>query len=138
MIKPFHANKKIKKMAAPSTRIILGTMGVGGAMNADTSKKLMDVFSSYGHSEIDTALMYQGGKTEKVCADLLLPKLLQVIGAMNLPQEKFVIATKINPWFKDGKCTDFPQGSLKKDLVKQQMNVCCSNLRMKKVTESFN
>lgn len=48
------------------TRVILGTMGVGGAMNAETSLELMEVFSSYGHTEIDTALMYQGGKTEKV------------------------------------------------------------------------
>eukprot|EP01127_Copromyxa_protea_P002946 TRINITY_DN12858_c0_g1_i1.p1 TRINITY_DN12858_c0_g1~~TRINITY_DN12858_c0_g1_i1.p1 ORF type:complete len:329 (-),score=65.44 TRINITY_DN12858_c0_g1_i1:23-1009(-) len=102
-------------------RVILGTMGVGASMNQETSKQLLEVFSSYGHSEVDTALMYQGGKTEKV------------LGAIGLPQDKFSVATKVNPWFKDGKCTDFPQGSLTKPLIKQQMNLCCSNLRMKKI-----
>lgn len=53
-------------MEEQRTRVILGTMGVGGAMNQEVSKQLMDLFSSYGHKEIDTALMYQGGKTEKV------------------------------------------------------------------------
>ncbi len=47
-------------------RVVLGTMAIGGNMNQDTSKQLIEMFSSYGHKEIDTALMYQGGKTEKV------------------------------------------------------------------------
>jgi hypothetical protein len=56
----------VMEVTTPKIRVVLGTMAIGGTMNQDTSRQLLELFSSYGHFEVDTALMYQGGKTEKV------------------------------------------------------------------------
>jgi len=67
-------------------RTILGTMGIGGTLTIETTKELLNLWKKAGFTEIDTALMYQAGKSEKILGEL---------GSSSA----FSIATKANPWY---------------------------------------
>jgi len=68
-------------------RPILGTMSFGGALNEQQSHQMMKDWVKMGYQELDTAIMYQGGKTEKIMGKLHLCR----------DSEKVKIACKANP-----------------------------------------
>lgn len=74
---------------------VLGTMGMGGPLNEFQSHKILKQWSELGQKEIDTAIMYQNGKTE------------EIIGKLSLCRnpKKIKIACKANPK-KGFKCED--------------------------------
>ncbi|KAJ3147213.1 hypothetical protein HDU89_005811 [Geranomyces variabilis] len=87
-------------MAATSStakpHVILGTMtfgtGSGGRIqDLAEIRKLLDLFQSHGHSELDTARMYCDGNTEEVLSQL----------QVQTGPKKFSVATKAYP-FKAG------------------------------------
>lgn len=77
---------------APVRKIVLGSMEIGRRMDLEAGAKFVQLFQSYGHTEIDTAYMYaggvaggeNGGDTER-----LLGKMESIVGSN--------IATKANP-----------------------------------------
>ncbi|KAI8815614.1 NADP-dependent oxidoreductase domain-containing protein [Fimicolochytrium jonesii] len=73
-------------------RVILGTMtfgtGVGGRISDQKEiQRILDLYASHGHKELDTARMYCGGNTE------------EVLGEMNVQNSahSFSVATKAYP-----------------------------------------
>mmetsp|Transcript_1634 Transcript_1634/g.2466 ORF Transcript_1634/g.2466 Transcript_1634/m.2466 type:complete len:530 (+) Transcript_1634:189-1778(+) len=81
----------------PPVRIILGTMTMGGQVSPNASLKMLEKFVvspcvqkhlTSGKAEIDTARMYQHGKTEMVLGDIMGDDL----------KKRFYIATKANPF----------------------------------------
>lgn len=51
----------------PKIRTIFGTMSVGDPLHQQKAQQVINLFQKAGHQEIDTAIMYQAGNTEKVC-----------------------------------------------------------------------
>jgi len=100
-------------------RTILGTMGVGGPIDLTKTNQILHLFKQRGH-RIDTALMYQGGNTEKI------------LGQAN--KEGLVIATKANPWFdgERGVTTTETCRGLKPETLRKQVGLSLESLRMKK------
>jgi len=95
-IKCICPNTKLKSM---KIRHILGCMSFGGAFNEAQSHQLLKDWVRLGYNEADNALMYSGGKSEKIMGNLHLsrdPKILK-------------IACKANPG----------QGFKSEDIVKQ-------------------
>jgi aflatoxin B1 aldehyde reductase len=74
-------------------KIVLGTMtfgrdGVGARIkDPEIVKQALDEFHSHGHSELDTARMYCGGKTEEMLAEV----------RATAPTWPFSLATKVYP-----------------------------------------
>ncbi|CAB1096993.1 unnamed protein product [Ectocarpus sp. CCAP 1310/34] len=58
----------VRKMAndAASTRVatVLGTMSIPAPLDAEATREALDYFAARGFDQIDTAIMYQGGKSE--------------------------------------------------------------------------
>ncbi|CAN0046946.1 unnamed protein product [Pylaiella littoralis] len=98
---------------------VLGTMSIPVPLNAASTREALNYFSAAGFDEIDTAIMYQGGKSEKALGDAGM-------GA-------FRMATKANPWYKDGKTFDDPVAGLSAGSVKEQLKASLSSLRLEKV-----
>ncbi|CAM9976950.1 unnamed protein product, partial [Choristocarpus tenellus] len=44
---------------------VLGTMSIPHQLDLDATRTALNAFQDAGHSEVDTALMYEGGETEK-------------------------------------------------------------------------
>lgn len=78
---------------------ILGTMGFGGALNEFQSHQVLKQWAGFGCKEIDTAIMYQNGNTEKIIGKLQLCR----------DSTKIKIACKANP----------KKGFTSEDIVKQ-------------------
>jgi len=99
----------------------LGTMSVGGPLDLAKTKQVLHLFKQRGHHEIDTALMYQGGNTEKV------------LGEANI--SGFSVASKANPWFDINKnaTTTEPCQGLKPETLKKQVAMSLEALQTKKV-----
>jgi len=94
-------------------KIILGTMEMGRRANQEQSEEMVNLFLSQGHEELDTALMYCGGETEKILGKM--PKAFQ---------ERMIISTKANPW---------KTGGLQFDHVLIQTGTSLTSLRVKQV-----
>eukprot|EP00904_Undaria_pinnatifida_P003317 jgi/Undpi1/12987/HiC_scaffold_7.g02651.m1 len=94
---------------------VLGTMNIPNPLDEGAARQALEYFSAAGFDEIDTAIMYQGGKTETTLGD---------VGT-----GKFRVATKANPWYKDGKSFDDPVGGLNADSVKEQLRASLASLR---------
>ncbi|XP_023693086.1 aflatoxin B1 aldehyde reductase member 3 [Paramormyrops kingsleyae] len=86
---------------------LLGTMAFGGRADADTSARMVRAYLERGHADLDTALMYTGGKSEAIIGEIGLPKTVR-------------IATKANPW--EGK-------TLKAESVRSQLDTSLQRLR---------
>eukprot|EP01137_Pigoraptor_chileana_P009896 Opistho-2@58798 len=101
-------------MSRSAVRIVLGTMEMGRRANEAQSAEMVDIFLSRGHRELDTALMYCGGKTEKI------------LGAMPTTHDasKVSVHTKVNPWSPNG---------LKPESVSRQFSNCLANLKTESV-----
>lgn len=82
-------------MAGSDLNVVLGTMTFGWAqasaeVDDEAARAQMELFTSRGHREVDTALMYAGGETEKI-----LGRVLRAHPELNA---KVAIATKAKPW----------------------------------------
>ncbi|KAI8918267.1 Aldo/keto reductase [Powellomyces hirtus] len=99
--------------------VILGTMtfgtGVGGRISdLNEIRRLLDLFVSHGHNELDTARMYCDGNTEEVLAQL----------EVQTGATKFSVATKAFPWEK---------GSHEPEKLKAQFRESLKALNTKRV-----
>lgn len=68
-------------------KLILGTMTFGQQVGKDEAQEMINLFLESGYSEIDTAYVYNDGKSEKI-----LGKALEKI-----PSSTYKISTKVNP-----------------------------------------
>ncbi len=73
-------------------KIILGSMTFADQTDEPTAMKMLYLAAQAGHVELDTAHVYNDGKTETLLGDLL---------SVNT-RCKFQIATKVNPWNDEG------------------------------------
>eukprot|EP01124_Arcella_intermedia_P028027 TRINITY_DN5611_c0_g1_i1.p1 TRINITY_DN5611_c0_g1~~TRINITY_DN5611_c0_g1_i1.p1 ORF type:complete len:326 (+),score=65.31 TRINITY_DN5611_c0_g1_i1:33-980(+) len=96
-------------------------MGVGGPLDVQKTRIVLDMFKAHQHQEIDTAVLYQGGKTERVLGEAGLGGL--------------TVATKVNPWFdvNRGVSTDSPCKGLAPEAVRKQIQKSLAALGAKKV-----
>ncbi|KAI9091017.1 Aldo/keto reductase [Phlyctochytrium arcticum] len=83
-------------MSTAKAKVILGTMTFGNGVGARVSdpaeiRRILDLFHSHGHKELDTARMYCDGNTEEVLGQL----------EVQTKEPKFIVATKAYP-FKAG------------------------------------
>ena len=75
-----------------SVTTVLGTMTFGWAYSSekcedDAARAMLERFASCGFHEVDTALAYAGGETEKILGR-----------ALRATSNSFRVATKANPW----------------------------------------
>ncbi len=69
-------------------KIVMGTMTIGNQADADIGSTMLDRFIEAGHTEFDTAYVYNQGKTETILGELLPQKSWS---------DKITIAGKANP-----------------------------------------
>ncbi|CAM9765046.1 unnamed protein product [Ascophyllum nodosum] len=98
---------------------VLGTMSIPNPLNAAATREALDYFKAAGFDEVDTATMYQGGLTESTLGEVGMGK--------------FRLATKANPWYKDGKTFDDPMAGLKTESIKEQLRASLKSLRLDSV-----
>ncbi len=55
-------------------KIVMGTMTIGNQADANTGSTMLDRFIDAGYSELDTAYVYNQGKTETILGELLVDK----------------------------------------------------------------
>lgn len=90
-------------------------MSIPNPLDEGATRQALQYFSAAGFEEIDTAIMYQGGKSETTLGDVGM--------------ETFRVACKANPWYKDGKTFNDPVGGLRADSVKEQLRASLQGLR---------
>ncbi|XDA73272.1 hypothetical protein R6Z07F_003547 [Ovis aries] len=100
--------------ARPAT--VLGTMEMGRRMDAPASAAAVRAFLERGHAELDTAFMYNDGRSESILGGLGLG-----LGGSGCTAK---IATKANPW--EGK-------SLKPDSLRSQLETSLQRLQCPRV-----
>ncbi|XP_069435322.1 aflatoxin B1 aldehyde reductase member 4-like [Ovis canadensis] len=100
--------------ARPAT--VLGTMEMGRRMDAPASAASVRAFLERGHAELDTAFMYNDGRSESILGGLGLG-----LGRSGCTAK---IATKANPW--EGK-------SLKPDSLRSQLETSLQRLQCPRV-----
>merc|ERR1711924_42079 len=108
--------KKQRVEVEAKIKVVLGTMEFGRGPMEEESRELLQIFFEYGNfeknaGEIDTAILYCGGQTEKILGSLEANK-------------TFKVACKVNPWGKN---------SLSKGNLIQQFNLSLSRLKAKQV-----
>jgi aflatoxin B1 aldehyde reductase len=96
-------------------------MGMGGTINLNQTREVFNLFQKSGFNELDTALMYQSGKTEKLLGELGV--------------STFTVAGKANPWFDLKTCvsTNEPAEGLHPNALKKQLSLSLEALRLPKV-----
>eukprot|EP01125_Pyxidicula_operculata_P018033 TRINITY_DN6381_c0_g1_i1.p1 TRINITY_DN6381_c0_g1~~TRINITY_DN6381_c0_g1_i1.p1 ORF type:complete len:157 (-),score=35.19 TRINITY_DN6381_c0_g1_i1:582-1052(-) len=106
-------------------QVLIGTMGIGGSIDAKQTKMLMKSLKKKNVPMFDTAIMYQGGKTEKVLGDALTE---------GTNKEFFKIHIKANPWFDAARGTtkSDPCAGLAPESIKQQVTKSLTNLKLEK------
>jgi len=92
-------------------------MGIGGTINLEQSKELLNLWQKYSYKEIDTSIMYQGGKSEKTLGELKAG-------------QTFSIAIKANPWYNiTTNTTTLDQANgLSAEALKKQLHESLQNL----------
>ena len=75
-----------------SIELILGTMTFSDQADESASRKMIEQFTGAGHAELDTAHVYNQGKTETLLGELIKPA----------DRAKLYIAGKVNPWNDSG------------------------------------
>ncbi|KNC53909.1 aflatoxin B1 aldehyde reductase member 2 [Thecamonas trahens ATCC 50062] len=98
-------------------RLVLGTMAMGGQADQDESASMVAAFAEAGGTEVDTAIMYNMGKTHEVLAPIVASH----------PGLK--VATKVNPWYTNYE-TFAPRGGLAADQVEAQASASLAALGM--------
>jgi len=109
-------------MSNRTVRIILGTMAIGGDASDQVSTQMIKLFAKQGFPELDSAIMYCGGKTEKTLGRILEKEKLE-----------YSIATKANPWFDGTSSKTTPQGGLRPEYLRKQMEISLRNLRVNSI-----
>ncbi|CAM9937652.1 unnamed protein product, partial [Chrysoparadoxa australica] len=94
-------------------------MAIPKPLSAEDTSQALTMLRKAGCNEIDTALMYQGSETERVLGE---------VGV-----QEFVVATKANPWYHDGKTCNEPMAGLAPDLVEEQLRSSLKSLKLPKV-----
>lgn len=98
---------------------IFGTMSIPQQLDPGSTQEALKLFKAAGHVEVDTAIMYDGGETERA---------LGVVGLCK--DDSFEVATKANPWFKDGRTHgNEPVAGLQGARVKEQLRLSLASLR---------
>ena len=92
-------------------KTVLGTMTFAGQADAEVSLNMLEIFGSHGGTELDSAYLYNDGRTEE-----LLGKILG-----NKQDSGFLVATKVNPWNDEG---------LQPGQVRSQFETSLHRLRM--------
>ncbi len=95
-------------------KLILGTMTFSDQANTGQSRAMLDDFVAAGNHEIDTAYVYNEGKTEELLGELISPQV----------RHQFYIATKVNPWNDNG---------LQAQEVKRQFEISLKRLNVDSV-----
>lgn len=95
-------------------KTILGTMTFSDQVDKESSANMLSMFAQSGGTEVDTAFVYNKGKTELLLGELA------VEGALNA----FSIAGKANPW---------AEGGLSAPSVKHQLNTSLNRLNAQAV-----
>ncbi|CAM9475110.1 unnamed protein product, partial [Sphacelaria rigidula] len=100
---------------------VLGTMSIPGQLDIAGARESLEYFLDAGFDMVDSAIIYQGGKTEMALGEIGM--------------EKFRVAAKANPWYKDPETHDFfqPTHGLRPDLVKEQLRHSLKTLGIKSV-----
>jgi len=73
-------------------KTILGTMTFSDQVDAESTSAMLDLFYSRGHGELDTANVYNKGKTEALLGELISPE----------KRNNLFIASKVHPWNDHG------------------------------------
>jgi len=73
-------------------KLILGTMTFSDQADESTSQMMINQFLADGHSELDTAYVYNQGKTEALLGELITQD----------QRNNLYIASKVNPWNHNG------------------------------------
>lgn len=84
-------------------KLILGTMTFGPQVDLQSSQEMLDLVLSEGYTEIDSAFVYNGGKTEEILGKILAGR----------DRHSFSIASKVNPRIT---------GKLDRNAVQLQLN----------------
>ena len=90
-------------------RVILGTMTIGGQMDENEGRAFVLRFLDSGHTELDTAFIYQSGRTEEMLGRIL----------KDVDRGEFQVATKAHPR---------ADGNLKKETVIKQLDTSLNRL----------
>jgi len=96
--------------------VVLGTMPIGGSLNKQDTQEVLDIFKT-SYNEIDTAILYQDGKTQAVLGELQAA-------------QNFKTSIKCNPWYPS---TFTYSGGLKSAVLKEQVEKSLKNLGVDKV-----
>eukprot|EP01121_Diplochlamys_sp_Union-15-3_P018473 TRINITY_DN6719_c0_g1_i1.p1 TRINITY_DN6719_c0_g1~~TRINITY_DN6719_c0_g1_i1.p1 ORF type:complete len:327 (-),score=45.14 TRINITY_DN6719_c0_g1_i1:30-983(-) len=99
-------------MTDNNIKVIFGTMTLGGQVNEETSKKMLDHFLEHVKEqkpELDTAFVYENGKSEEILGRLISSK------------SSVYIATKVNPMEK---------GGLSPESIKRQLEISLNRLKV--------
>ncbi len=96
-------------------RVILGTMTFGGQTSPEDAARMVGMFLDAGHSWIDTAYIYQNGRTEEILGSILGGGL----------REKVFLATKVHP----GPIGEHPRVGLGPAEVRRQVEASLARLR---------
>ena len=95
-------------------RVVLGTMTIGGQMNEKDGEAFIRRFLDSGHNELDTAFIYQAGRTEEILGRIL----------KGVDRGRFRVATKAHPR---------AEGNLKKESVIRQLDTSLTRLGVDRV-----
>lgn len=101
----------------PPHRVILGTMTFGGQTPAEDADRMIGIFLDAGWTWIDTAYIYQGGRTEEILGDLL----------SGGRRDKVYLATKAHPG--PGPMDGMPRVGLTPDSVRKQLEASLARLK---------
>ena len=58
-----------KKQQQRRVGTVLGTMSIPHQLDLQATVQALEVFRATGHAEVDTAIMYEGGETEKTLGE---------------------------------------------------------------------
>ena len=104
---------------------VLGTMTFGWKFASEecddgASLKLMETFLDAGHVELDTALAYSGGETEKIMGRLF--------DAHPTLMDRCRVATKANPWPGGAMTSSAGEGGLAPSELRAQVQASAASL----------
>jgi aflatoxin B1 aldehyde reductase len=102
-------------------RVIFGTMAIPAPMNVALATDALAAYRRHGFNEIDTAIMYHNGETEKALGQI----------GVAMPNSGLSVACKVNPWYDlDQGCTTTALcAGLRAESVVQQCNKSLESLK---------
>lgn len=138
------AFNELRMQKTHSIKVALGSMTFGGVkakfsysfvtfpgsgLDQQKSQAVVNLFARTGFDEIDTAILYQQGKTEKLLGQMVVSPMMlfdgQGVG------KKYKIAAKVNSHFPK----QSPSAGLSKENFRKQFEISLKNLKMSSVSE---